>query len=197
MGHVNKTIVHTKKAIKYEELRRNNKTTMGVDKYKHTLCMYDIKGYKNTESTSEKKEKAWDGYFNIYECSKLFCTSTLERVCEAQETVTSQIKEILESFNSKTKELIAKTETYKVISIVVTKNQKYMQLIRNRALHISITLRTLRSIVILQHIQRRNKMGERKIVRNIIRPLLMKMRKIRLLLQAKKLKQTRAIKLNK
>ena len=40
---------------------------MCADKDKQTLSAYDIKGEENTLSTSEKKEKSWDGYVCIYE----------------------------------------------------------------------------------------------------------------------------------
>ena len=43
--------------------------------------------------------------FCIYECGKKFCTSTFERACAAEEMTIRQIKEILESSNSDTKEL--------------------------------------------------------------------------------------------
>ena len=43
---------------------------MCAGKYKQTSNAYDIKGAKKTSSTSEKKEKLWDGCVRIYECGK-------------------------------------------------------------------------------------------------------------------------------
>ena len=54
--------------------------------------MYDIKGKEKTLRISENKSNAQYGYFIIYECIKLFCTSTFERLCAAQETTIIQIK---------------------------------------------------------------------------------------------------------
>ena len=48
--------------------------TTCVDKYKQNLSAYDIRGKEKTSSMPERKEKAWDGYVCIYECSKQFCT---------------------------------------------------------------------------------------------------------------------------
>ena len=46
-----------------------------ADKHKETLSAYDNNGEENILSTSEKKEKAGDGYVFMYECGKhLFCS---------------------------------------------------------------------------------------------------------------------------
>ena len=83
--------------MQVEELEGNSETSTCADKDKQTSIAYDIKGGGNTSSTSEKKEKARDGYVCIYECGKQFCTSTLKCACA--------VKEMLESFNYERKEL--------------------------------------------------------------------------------------------
>ena len=70
------------------------------------------------------------------------------------------------------------TNTFKLILIPVTTNKKYVQRIWNKALHISIMLKTLPSIVIV-YPHRRKKMGERDIVKKIVRFFLTQMSKIR------------------
>ena len=73
-------------------MESNNKRTRCADKNKQALSVYDITGEEKTKITSENKEKSWDGYVHIYECGKLFCTSTFERACAAQETTINKIK---------------------------------------------------------------------------------------------------------
>ena len=45
--------------------------------------MYGNECKENTSSTSEKKEKSFDGYVRMYECSKKLLHSMYERACTA------------------------------------------------------------------------------------------------------------------
>ena len=62
---------------------------------------------ENTPSTSEKRKKAQDGYVRIYKCVKQFYISIFECAFTVQEKIISQIKSMLDSFNSYTKKLRA------------------------------------------------------------------------------------------
>ena len=59
------------------------------DKYKQTSSAYDIKGEEKTSRTSEKKEKARDGYVRIYECGN-FNHDTKE-LCEINQDLQNYI----------------------------------------------------------------------------------------------------------
>ena len=66
-------------------------TTIHADKDKQTSSAYDIRGKENTSRTSEKKEKAREGYVCIYECGKNLLHSAYEHACSAQKTTIIQI----------------------------------------------------------------------------------------------------------
>ena len=78
---------------------------MCADKDTQTSILYDINGEENTSRMPKKKKKSRDGYFIIYECRKHLLHSTYEHACTAQEKTISHIKEMVESFNFKTKEI--------------------------------------------------------------------------------------------
>ena len=71
---------------------------MCADKDNKNSSAYDVKGKEKTLSTSEKRENTRDGYVHIYEYGKLFCTSTFERACAAQEMTISNMKEIADMY---------------------------------------------------------------------------------------------------
>ena len=47
-------------------------------------------------STSEKRKKSHDGFVCMYECGKYFFYSMHERMCTAQDTNISNMKDIVE-----------------------------------------------------------------------------------------------------
>ena len=62
------------------------------NKHKETSSVYYNKVKENSSNTSEKKEKARDGYLCIYEWGKDLFYSTCECVCAAKETTVIKMK---------------------------------------------------------------------------------------------------------
>ena len=99
IGYVNKTIQSGITSMNGKELEIINVTItydMEANKQKENLNAYDNKGKEKTSIMSENKEKACDGYVSMYECRKHLFNSKYESACEAQETTTSNMKEILD-----------------------------------------------------------------------------------------------------
>ena len=76
-----------------------------VDKDKETLSVYAIKVEENTSSASDKKDKARDGYAQMYEYKENLLHSMYKRTCAAYEITISQMKEIVEIFYSEIQEI--------------------------------------------------------------------------------------------
>ena len=76
-----------------------------ADIEKENLSAFDIKGEKNTLSTSEKTENSFDGHLCMYECGKHLLHSMYEHICATHETTISKIKEIMEIFKYDIKDI--------------------------------------------------------------------------------------------
>ena len=83
--------------------------------------MYYIKGKYNTLGTSEKEEKAHDGYICIYEYVKHLLYSVYKCAWSAQYTTFSQIKNIVDTFNSEINEFLSTNRDIQTYIIICKK----------------------------------------------------------------------------
>ena len=133
---INKTIGHVNEAIKSEKLEINKEITTWADKVKQNFCSYGIEGAQKPQAHSKRKKRHGVVMFVSMNAGKDMHFNLQTRVCSIGNNHQSDKNKCWSQSILRQMNYVQWNKTCELVLIVVTRNHKNVQRIRNRVLHI-------------------------------------------------------------